>query len=202
MPARQSYRFRGARLLGFAYGRPRRAGEKPSRGEPMLKTLTPPTVGAVGEQEFRDALRLFASGVTVITAPDGEGGVHGMTATAFSSLSLRPPLVLVAVARDTRCHRLIAAGKRFGISILYDQQTEVSRHFGKQGQADRPPRFASLDDVPVIEGSMAMLACSLEESFEGGDHSIFVGLVSAAQARPGSPLLHFDGRYRTLDVLS
>ena len=165
----------------------------------MLKTLTSPTEGAVGEQEFRDALRLFTSGVTVITAPDGEGGVHGMTATAFSSLSLRPPLVLVAVARDTRCHRLIAAGRRFGVSILYDHQAEVSRHFGKQGLAARPPEFVTLDGVPVIEGSMAMLACALEEPVEGGDHSIFVGLVTAAEARPGSPLLHFDGRYRTLN---
>ena len=165
----------------------------------MLKTLTPPIDGAVGEQAFRDALRLFASGVTVITTPDGAGGVHGMTATAFSSLSLRPPLVLVAVARDTRCHRLIAAHRRFGISILYDHQTEVSRHFGKQGEAARPPRFATLDGVPVIEASMAMLACTLEEPVEGGDHSIFVGLVTAAEASPGSPLLHFDGRYRTLD---
>lgn len=168
----------------------------------MLKTLTSPTEGAVGEQQFRDALRLFASGVTVITAPDGEGGVHGMTATAFSSLSLRPPLVLVAIARDTRCHRLINAGKRFGISILYAHQTEISRHFGKQGRASRPPEFTPLDGVPVVEGSMAMLACSLEEPVEGGDHSIFVGLVTAAQASPGAPLLHFDGRYRTLHEIS
>ena len=163
----------------------------------MLTTLTQPTEGAVGEQEFRDALRLFASGVTVITTPDGAGGAHGMTATAFSSLSLRPPLVLVAVARDTRCHRLIAGSRRFGVSILYDHQTEVSRHFGKQGDAASPPAFTPLDGVLVIEGSMATLACSLEESLEGGDHSIFIGLVTAAEARPGSPLLHFDGRYRT-----
>ena len=176
--------------------------QAPPRGEPMLKTLTSPTEGAVGEQEFRSALRLFASGVTVITTPDGAGGVHAMTATAFSSLSLRPPLVLVAVARDSRCHRLIAEGRRFGISILYDHQTAVARHFGKQGLAEPPPAFAMLDGVPVIEGAMANLACALEEPVEGGDHSIFVGLVTAAEARPGSPLLHFDGRYRTLHDLS
>ena len=164
----------------------------------MLKTLTSPIEGAVGEQEFRSALRLFASGVTVITTPDGAGGVHAMTATAFSSLSLRPPLVLVALARDSRGHRPIMEGRRFGVSILYDHQTEVARHFGKQGLAERPPAFATLDEVPVIEGAMATLACALEEPVEGGDHSIFVGLVTAADARPGSPLLHFDGRYRTL----
>ena len=168
----------------------------------MLKTLMPPPEGAVGEQEFRDALRLFASGVTVITTPDGAGGVHGMTATAFSSLSLRPPLVLVAVSRETRCHRRITEARRFGVSILYDHQTDVARHYGKQGLAARPPAITMLDSVPVIEGSMAALACALEEPIEGGDHSIFVGRVTAAMARPGSPLLHFDGRYRTLTDLS
>lgn len=168
----------------------------------MLKTLMPPTEGVVGEQEFRGALRLFASGVTVISTPDGAGGVYGMTATAFSSLSLRPPLVIVAVSKDTRCHRLITEGRRFGVSILYDHQTEVARHFGKQGLAARPPEFSELDGVPVIKGSMAMLACALEKPVEGGDHSIFVGLVTAAEARPGSPLLHFDGKYRTLHDLS
>lgn len=156
----------------------------------------------MGEQEFRDALRLFASGVTVITTPDGAGGVHGMTATAFSSLSLRPPLVLVAISQDTRCHRLINESRRFGVSILFDHQTEVARHYGKQGLAAQPPSVVALDGVPVIEGSMAMLACSLEDPFEGGDHSIFVGRVTAAEARPGKPLLHFDGRYRTLLELS
>lgn len=168
----------------------------------MLTTLMPQTEGVVGEQEFRDALRLFASGVTVITAPDGVGGVHAMTATAFSSLSLKPPLVLVAVSRDSRCHRLITEGRRYGVSILYDHQTEVARHFGKQGLAARTPEFLDLDGVPVVKGSMAMLACQLETPVEGGDHSIFVGLVTAAEARPGSPLLHYDGQYRTLHDLS
>ena len=167
----------------------------------MLKTVTLPIEGAVGEQEFRGALRLFASGVTVITTPDGAGGVHAMTATAFSSLSLDPPLVLVALARGSRCHRLITEGRRFGVSVLYDRQVEVARHFGKQGQAERPPVFATLEGVPVIEGAMATLACALERPFEGGDHSIFVGRVTAAEARPGSPLLHFDGRYRSLQQI-
>lgn len=167
----------------------------------MLESLTPPIEKDVGEREFRDALRLFASGVTVITTHDEQGEVHGMTATAFSSLSLHPPLVLVAVARDTRCHRLVTAAGRFGISILFDHQADVSRHFGKQGQAARAPEFLDLDGVPVIAGSMATLACSLGDPVAGGDHSIFVGRVSAVEARPGSPLLHFDGRYRTLHDL-
>lgn len=164
----------------------------------MLTATTEPTEGSIAEREFREALRLFASGVTVITTPDGGGGVHGMTATAFSSLSLRPPLVLVAVGRDTRCHRLIAEGRRFGISILHDHQVETARHFGKQGEASRSPAFATLHGVPVIEGAMSSLACSLDEAFEGGDHSIFVGLVTAAEVKQGSPLLHYDGRYRRL----
>lgn len=168
----------------------------------MLKTLMPLTEGAVGEQEFRDALRLFASGVTVITTPDGGGGIHGMTATAFSSLSLRPPLVLVAVSRETRCHRYITEARHFGVSILDDRQIDVARHYGKQAPAAKPPVITMMDGVPVIEGAMAVLACVLEEAMGGGDHSIFIGRVTAAMARPASPLLHFDGQYRALADLS
>lgn len=166
----------------------------------MLETMTPPPMRtAVGEADFRGALRLFASGITVITAPDGEGGVHAMTATAFSSLSLKPPLVLVALARDSRCHRLIQTHRRFGVSILQAHQVDVSRHFGKQGEAASSPRFVPLDDMPVIHGALATLACTLERTADGGDHSIFVGLVTMAKASAGTPLIHYDGRYRSLD---
>lgn len=165
----------------------------------MLRTLRSPHESAVEEGDFRDALRRFASGVTVITAPDGDGGVHAMTATAFSSLSLKPPLVLVALAREARCHRLILAHRRFGVSILHAHQVQVSRHFGKQGEATATPRFVESDGMPVIEDALATLACTLERTADGGDHSIFIGLVTKASARSGTPLIHFDGRYRGLD---
>jgi flavin reductase (DIM6/NTAB) family NADH-FMN oxidoreductase RutF len=161
----------------------------------MLNTLNPQGESPVGEQTFRDALKQFASGVTVITAPDEQGAVHGMTATAFSSLSLRPPLVLVAVTQGSRCHRFVAASKRFGVSVLFADQTQTSRHFGGKPSPDLHPAFKSLDDVPVLDEAMVRLACRLEKMVEGGDHMILIGLVTAVETSKGDPLLHFEGRY-------
>ncbi|WP_158806795.1 flavin reductase family protein [Beijerinckia sp. L45] len=162
----------------------------------MVPTLN--QAATVAEQDFRQALRHFASGVTIITTQDQAGTIHGMTATAFSSLSLTPPLILVAVAQATRCHAMITATGRFGVSVLYDDQADLSRHFGGQASPGVIPRFDLLEGTPVIEGAMITLACSLEQAIEGGDHTIFVGLVAAAATVPGKPLIHFDGRYRTL----
>lgn len=119
-----------------------------------------------------------------------------MTATAFCSLSLRPPLVLVAIGHDTRCHAHVMATGRFGVSILAASQADLSRHFG--GKPNAAPTFATLDRVPTVEGALVQLSCHLESSQPGGDHSIFVGRVTATRTRRDSPLIHFEGRYRHL----
>ena len=153
----------------------------------------------IDERDFKVALSQFASGVTVITTLDESGAVHGMTATAFCSLSLRPPLVLVAIALGTRCHRHLLAQRRFGVSVLDENQTDLSRHFGGRPLPAADPRFRTLADVAVLAGSLVTLACHLETQNEGGDHSIFTGRVVAIQAEAsGRPLIHFDGRYRRL----
>jgi flavin reductase (DIM6/NTAB) family NADH-FMN oxidoreductase RutF len=162
----------------------------------MISTLN--QVATVSEQDFKEALRHFASGVTIITTQDETGAIHGMTATAFSSLSLTPPLVLVAVAHNTRCHRMIAATGRFGVSVLYDHQADLSRHFGGQALDRASSPFHMLDGVPVITDAMITLTCSLKDAIEGGDHTIFVGHVAAAVTAPGEPLIYFGGKYRHL----
>ena len=134
----------------------------------------------------------------MITTHDAAGAVHGMTATAFCSLSLRPPLVLVAIARGTRCHTHVTATGRFGVSILAASQIDLSRHFG--GKPNARPVFTTLDGVPVVEGALVQLSCHLESPQPGGDHSIFVGRVTATRAVKGHPLIHFEGRYRQLDT--
>ena len=152
---------------------------------------------SVDERDFKSALALFASGVTVITTRDSGGAIHGMTATAFCSLSLDPPLILVAIARETRCHANVMATERFGVSVLAATQIDLSRHFG--GKPNATPVFEMFDDVPVVEGALMHLSCNLEAPRPGGDHSIFVGRVTAARSEPGTPLIHFEGRYRRLD---
>ncbi len=158
-----------------------------------------PPQDQIDERDFKSALSQFASGVTVITTYDESGAVHGMTATAFCSLSLQPPLVLVAIAHGTRCHRHVVARRRFGVSVLTEQQTDLSRHFGGRRLPAADPRFRTLADIPVLAGAMVTLACHLETHNGGGDHSIFTGRVAALHIElSGRPLIHFDGRYRRL----
>ena len=161
--------------------------------------MTASVASAIDEKAFRQTLSHFATGVTVITTLDGTGAVHGMTATAFSSLSLRPPLVLVAVSQGTRCHRHIVSGRQFGVSILTRDQIDVSKHFGGKPSRDLVPLYDRLGDVHVLKGAVAALACRVEEApIAGGDHSIFIGLVTDVLMRSGEPLIHYVGAYRTL----
>ncbi len=165
----------------------------------MFKASPSSAASLVDEDAFRRTLSHFASGVTIITTLDENGDVHGMTATAFSSLSLRPPLVLVAIKRGSRCHRQIVAGNRFGVSILEDRQIQWSKHFGGRPSDALIPRYEMLGDVHVLEGAIATLACRVEDPpLLGGDHSIFIGLVTDVALHSGQPLIHFGGAYRTL----
>ena len=165
----------------------------------MPTAMTAPIARPVDEKAFRTTMGYFASGVTVITTLDDAGAVHGMTATAFSSLSLRPPLVLVAISRGTRGHRQIIAGKQFGVSILASDQTDLSQHFGGKPSSDLAPRFERLGHVHVVAGATAALACRVDEApLSGGDHSIFIGHVTEVWMNKGQPLIHFNGAYRAL----
>ncbi|MCL6575424.1 flavin reductase family protein [Kyrpidia sp.] len=148
---------------------------------------------------FRQVMGLFGTGVTVVTVPDGDGA-HGMTANSFTSVSLDPPLILVSVDRRARTHELIREAGRFGVSILREEQEGVSRHFA--GKPD-PAVAAALEyewpeDIPVLAGSLAQIACRLWAEYDGGDHTLYVGEVLYLAANEGRPLLFFQGRYRRL----
>jgi flavin reductase (DIM6/NTAB) family NADH-FMN oxidoreductase RutF len=151
----------------------------------------------VDEETFREALGAVCTPVAIVTSA-ADGRPHGTTVSAFCSLSLRPPLVLVAVGRETRCHRFVTERGLFGVNILSDAQADVSRHFGGTPSSKALPAFDRLDDVPVLADAMVRLSCRLERPLEGGDHSIFVGLVTAVSTSEGNPLLHFDGHYHAL----
>jgi flavin reductase (DIM6/NTAB) family NADH-FMN oxidoreductase RutF len=146
-------------------------------------------------QSFRDALARFASGVTVVAAQIGEQRV-GLTATAFSSLSLDPPLVLVCVAHGAGVHDAIVAADGLGISVLASHQSNVALQFAKRG-VDRFEGVALVPDarVPLIDGALAHLACRRHALYEAGDHTIVVAEVISAHARVGEPLLHFERQF-------
>jgi len=153
----------------------------------------------IDDAEFKTALSHFASGVTVVTT-ELDGARYGMTVAAFSSLSLHPPLVLVCIEKSVKTHDAIAAAGKFGVSILGSEQGDVSNRFASRSE----DKFAGVvvrsgaNGVPLIDGAITTLECTVTEQLPGGDHTIFVGEVTACATRAGEPLLYFRSGYREL----
>jgi flavin reductase len=151
--------------------------------------------------EFRRALGCFATGVTVITV-DREGEVHGMTANAFTSVSLDPPLVLVCVDRQARTHAHLHAKKRFGVNVLAADQRSISEYYAKAGESHLHAEVAgarfdrTAHGTPVLHGALAYLECRLHNAQDAGDHTIFIAQVEEVKVREGEPLLYFCSKYR------
>ena len=147
---------------------------------------------------FRRTLGMFATGVTVLTTRVGEQ-VHGMTANAFMSVSLRPPLVLVSIDRRARMGALLHEGTRFGVSVLEARQTGLSDRFAGRISDEVPEAtFEIVHETPLVEGALAHLVARVVRSYWGGDHSLFLGQVEFARYGVGLPLLFHSGRYERL----
>jgi flavin reductase (DIM6/NTAB) family NADH-FMN oxidoreductase RutF len=170
---------------------------------PRRQPPSPREVAALSEQAaLREVMSRFATGVTVLTAA-GELG-HGMTANSFSSVSLDPPMVLCCVSRAARMHETIATTQAFAVSVLSAGQGELAAYFADWR---RPRGMAQFDSVewtpgphtgsPLLIGSMAWLECRLAATYEGGDHSIFLGEVLASSRGDDDQraLLFFAGGY-------
>ncbi|MDZ7267040.1 MAG: flavin reductase family protein [candidate division KSB1 bacterium] len=157
----------------------------------------------IAEHEFRQVMGRFATGVTIVTTRAG-GIIHGLTANAFCSVSLAPPLVLVCVNKAAQSHDLIRQGGCFAVSILAASQRAAARRFAREELPARE-RFADLrlrtaiTGAPILEECLAWLDCRLVATHEGGDHTIFVGeVVALGQNADLPPLLYFRGSYHTL----
>jgi flavin reductase len=152
--------------------------------------------------EFRKAMGAFATGVTIITL-DLEGEVHGMTANAFSSVSLDPLLVLVCVDHTTRTHAHMHAKKRFGINVLCEDQRAISEYYARpartheHAESEAGARFErTAHGTPRLQGALAYLECKLHSAAPAGDHTIFIAEVEDVVVGNGDPLLFFRGKYR------
>jgi flavin reductase (DIM6/NTAB) family NADH-FMN oxidoreductase RutF len=162
----------------------------------------PPELGNDPRIALRRCAGMFATGVTVITTRSG-GQVHGMTANAFMSVSLEPPLVLISVDRRTKMCRMLHEGSRYGVSVLSDAQAALSDRFAGRPGADAPePRFEMVHDTPLVEGALAHFVARVARSYWGGDHSLFLGRVEYARYGEGAPLLFHGGRYEKLGHLA
>jgi flavin reductase (DIM6/NTAB) family NADH-FMN oxidoreductase RutF len=155
----------------------------------------------VGPDEYKDALRKFATGVTLVTVAS-RGHVHGMTATSFTSLSLDPPLVLVCLEKGSRTRALVIESRAFAVNVLDASQENIAHAFATAGRksfedlSHRPGRHGA----PLVDGAIAWIQCDVMDVFDGGDHDIVVGEVVECLPGDGSPLLYFDRRYRSFDA--
>ena len=145
---------------------------------------------------FRRTLGMFATGVTVLTTRKGDQ-VHGMTANAFMSVSLRPPLVLISLDRRARMCAMLHEGTHFGVSVLAQGQAELSDKFAGRA-VDAEADFVVVGDTPLVGGALAHLVARVVRSYWGGDHSLFLGHVEYARYGSGRPLLFHGGRYEKL----
>jgi flavin reductase (DIM6/NTAB) family NADH-FMN oxidoreductase RutF len=151
---------------------------------------------------FRSVLGRFATGVTVITTRDDAGRDHGMTVSAFASLSLQPPRVLVCVDRAASMFAILQEGRWFAVNVLASHQEALSRRFAN---LDASERFEGIGfsrgphGAPLLDEALARLECRVVVKHDGGDHGIVVGDVEQAETSEDRPLLYYRGGYAQLE---
>ncbi len=150
----------------------------------------------VGQKDFRRVMGHFATGVTVVASRKPSGEPVGLTVSAFTSVSLEPPLILICLHQDADAHDSLLQAGHFGVSILTADHEELALKFSR---ADPDDRFRDLTVVdgplgsPLIQGALAWLECRVNQVSAGGDHSIIVAEVVECEAGLGDPLLFFRG---------
>ena len=156
----------------------------------------------IDPDSFRSVLGRFASGITVITAIDADGRDVGMTVSAFSSVSLHPPLVQACVDRAASMFDALQRAERFGVNVLAAEQEALSRRFAA---VDSSHRFEGIgyvrgeSGVVLLDDALAHMECQIVSRFDAGDHMLFVGEVERATARDARPLLYYRGGYAQLE---
>ncbi len=154
----------------------------------------------ITKEEFKAALGRFASGVTVVTTKDADGKLHGLTVSAFSSVSMNPPLILVCILKTTGSYASFQESTSFVVNILSDTQQDVSNHFARHSEDKFTGQNYELNDhgLPILADCLVNLECTLKHSYDGGDHTIFVGEIEKTHLADGEPLLYWSGHYRTI----
>lgn len=154
----------------------------------------------IERNELRRVMGHFATGVTIITTVSRDGVPFGLTANAFTSVSLDPPLLLISVDKKAESYRCFEESKVFTVNVLSDEQESLSRKFAVSG-GDKFQGVAyrmGANGVPILDGALAYLECKLYAVYDGGDHTIFLGEIDEAETREVKPLLFYRGGYRAL----
>ena len=153
------------------------------------------------QAELKDAFARWATGVTIVTARAGDR-IHGMTVSAFTEVSLEPPLVLVCIEKNSKTQVVIADGGAFAVNMLARSQEPLARRFACREAEDR--RFVDLacesgaTGAPLLVGSIAILDCQVQAAHEAGDHILYIGKVVELRLSEGDPLLYCHRFYRSL----
>jgi flavin reductase (DIM6/NTAB) family NADH-FMN oxidoreductase RutF len=155
---------------------------------------------AIDSATFRSVLGRFVSGVTILTARDTAGVDHGMTASAFCSVSLDPPLVLASVAHDATLHPVLLEEEEIAVSILTASQEAIARRFAEKldNRFDGVGFTRGVTGAPLIDGALAVIEGRVVHRYAGGDHTLFVAEVLAASAMMDEPLVYYRGGYAHL----
>jgi flavin reductase (DIM6/NTAB) family NADH-FMN oxidoreductase RutF len=156
---------------------------------------------SINPDEFRAVLGRFPSGVTVVTAKDQDGSDQGMTVSAFCSVSLDPPLILVCIEKSASAYKALTSAPGFIVNILSTEQEQLARRFSiididrfeGVGFTRSSSGCAILDDV------LGVLECRRHSLFDGGDHTIILGEVETTRVESGTPLLYYRGGYAQLE---
>ena len=153
---------------------------------------------------FREGMGHFATGVTIVTANDGQGGMAGFTANAFTSLSLSPPEVLICLSRGLRSYPVLRTAGRFAVHVLAEDQGDVAKVFAQRG-ADKAGVVGwshNSRNVPVLDHYLACIDCDLVREHDGSDHVIAIGLVCGLEIRRNAtgPLLYYRGKIGGIEM--
>jgi len=156
---------------------------------------------SVSPDIFKKTLSKFASGVTVVTSADAKGKLFGITVSAFCSVSLEPPLIMVSIEKGTGTHHALSADGHFNVHVLAEGQEEISNRFASRSE-DKFVGFEFAKDergIPVIEGTLAAIKCRKFSEADGGDHTIFIGEVIESEINEGFPLLYWQYNYKEIE---
>jgi flavin reductase (DIM6/NTAB) family NADH-FMN oxidoreductase RutF len=154
----------------------------------------PKTKSPIDPALFRKTMSGFATGVTVITVDVG-GSIHGMTANAFMSGSLDPPLCIVSVAKRARTHAMLLEARAFGVSVLAADQQSLALFFARKSPVDIAPRFETVAGAPLLRDCVARIVATLANTCECGDHTLFIGAILHMEASGRAPLLYHRGAF-------
>lgn len=157
----------------------------------------PPNFSA---SEFRAALGMFATGVTIVTARSAQGELVGLTANSFNSVSMTPPLVLWSLSQAAGSMAVFATGSHYAINVLAAEQQDLAQRFATRGSErwSGVDWFEGISGAPLLCNAVASFECFNRSRYEEGDHVIFVGEVERCTHRPdGSPLLFHGGKFYT-----